>query len=294
MNVLVLGGSGMLGHKLWQELSATHHVTVTTRADADALRQVAARVTGPARVVDHVGPDADSLTRAFAIAHPEVVINALGIVKQADASTADLFAVNGTFPHLVAEHCRAVRARLIQISTDCVFSGKRGRYTEADAPDPDDDYGRSKLDGEVTGPSCVTLRTSMIGREIATSRGLVEWFLSQHGRVRGYRRAIFSGLPTLLLARVIGDVIARHPTLEGIVHIAAEPIDKYHLLQLCQDAFHHAITIDPYDGVAIDRSLDGSRFRAVTGFVAPSWPDMVRLMAADPTPYAQWRSSRGA
>jgi dTDP-4-dehydrorhamnose reductase len=295
MKALVLGGSGMLGHKLWQELSRSHHVTVTARGGAEALAPVAAGIAGPARVVEHVGPDAESLARAFRIAHPEVVINAIGIVKQAEAEPSALFDVNGAFPHLVAEHCRAAGARLIHLSTDCVFSGVRGHYTERDVPDPDDDYGRSKLKGEVSAAGCLTIRTSMIGRELASTRGLVEWFLAQQGgKVRGYRKAIFSGLPTILLARVIGDVIERHQSLEGIYHVAADAIDKLSLLRLLQAAYHLPVTIDPFDGVVIDRSLDGSRFRAATGLVAPAWPEMVRLMAADPTPYAQWRSSRGA
>ncbi|HEY2824917.1 MAG TPA: SDR family oxidoreductase [Gemmatimonadales bacterium] len=297
MRVLILGGTGMLGHKLWQQLAPAHETTVTVRGDAAALDPVAQTLGAPARVIEHVAADEAGIRRALQIAHPDAVINAVGIVKQSDIASdaAVMHAVNAAFPHLLAEHCRRAGVRLIHISTDCVFAGTNGRYTETDRPDPEDLYGRSKLDGEVTGPGCLTLRTSMIGRELAGQRGLVEWFLAQRGgRVRGFTKAVFSGLSTALLARVIADLLERHPHLDGLYHVAAGAVTKHDLLHLLSAAYHLPVTIDAYDGVVLDRSLDGTKFRDATGFVAPAWPELVRLMAADPAPYDRWRASRGS
>src|SRR5207253_2340396 len=146
--------------------------------------------------------------------------------------------INSLFPHRLARLCHAAKARLIHVSTDCVFSGRKGNYTEADQPDAEDLYGRSKLLGEVQGPGCLTLRTSIIGRELDTRQGLVEWFLSNQGRkVKGYRRAIFSGLTTDALSELIGRIILNHPDLEGLWHVASAPINKFELISLVRDVF---------------------------------------------------------
>jgi dTDP-4-dehydrorhamnose reductase len=164
-------------------------------------------------------------------------------------------------------------------------------YTEDDISDAEDLYGRTKFLGEVGGSGCLTLRTSIIGRELRTTSGLVEWFLSNRGsKVRGYTRAIYSGFTTLALAQIIADVLERHPGLSGVYHVSSEPINKYDLLCLLRDAFGLHIEIEPYPDVQIDRSLDSRRFRAATGFVSPAWPEMIHAMAADPTPYERWRN----
>jgi dTDP-4-dehydrorhamnose reductase len=197
---------------------------------------------------------------------------------------------NALFPHDLAAACRERGARLIHISTDCVFSGRKGGYTETDRPDPEDVYGRSKLLGEVATPGALTLRTSMIGREIATSRGLLEWFLAQSGgTVRGFTRAVFSGPTTPVLSRAIADVLERHQSLEGLYHLGAEPIDKHALLLALRDAFGLDVEIEPDDGVVIDRSLDSSRFREATGWAAPTWEEMVAELAETAERYANVR-----
>jgi dTDP-4-dehydrorhamnose reductase len=165
-------------------------------------------------------------------------------------------------------------------------------YVEEDVADAEDLYGRTKYLGEIDGAGCLTLRTSIIGRELQTSSGLVEWFLSNHGgTVRGFSRAIYSGFTTLALARIIAGVLEHHPTLNGLYHVSSEPIDKYQLLRLLRDAYDLSIGIEPYPEVQIDRSLDSSRFRALTGLQPPTWPDMIRQMAEDATPYRKWRTN---
>lgn len=285
--VLVLGGSGMLGHKLVQVLGREHEVWATVRGEQAPA--AAAGVLVPERTLAGVrAEDLASVERTLEASGAEVAVNAVGIVKQADAARQAVPAirVNALFPHELHERCAAHGARLVHVSTDCVFAGTRGGYTEDDVPDASDLYGRSKLLGEVTGPGALTLRTSIVGRELQGAHGLFEWFLSQRGgRVRGFSRAVFSGLTTAALARLVGELIDRHPDLEGLWHVSAEPIDKLTLLRALRDALEVEIEIEPDDGLAIDRSLDSSRFRAATGWSPPSWDAMLAELAADPTPY---------
>jgi dTDP-4-dehydrorhamnose reductase len=234
----------------------------------------------------------ERVIEAFALSNPDVVINCVGIIKQLPAAhdlTISL-TVNSIFPHRLARLCKAARAALIHISTDCVFSGRRGNYKESDTPDAEDLYGRTKLLGELDESEGLTLRTSLIGREIMSKNGLVEWFLSQDGRVRGYTKAIFSGLTTETLAKILADIIIDHRDLTGLYNLASSPINKYELLCLLRDMFHHQVSIEPFEDVEIDRSLDGSLLRHRTGIKPPTWKDMVQEMANDLTPYGKWRS----
>jgi dTDP-4-dehydrorhamnose reductase len=283
MRVLVLGGTGMLGHKLWEVLSKKFATGFTVRATPKAA--VEAGVLDPTWLVENVdGVNFDSVMHAIALVHPDVVVNAIGVVKQNstvnDAVTT--ITVNSLLPHQLASVCHIHGARLIHISTDCVFSGRKGRYVEEDLADAGDLYGRSKLVGEVTAGDCLTLRTSIIGPELSTCRGLLEWFLNNRGKtVPGYTQAIFSGFPTVIFANILADIIANHPTLRGLYHVSADPISKYDLLCLLRDAYEMSVQIEPSSDVRIDRSLDSSRFRSATGFVPSSWREMVACMAAD-------------
>jgi len=295
MRVLVLGGSGMLGHKLVQTLQSRFEIWTTIRSAADAYERAA--ICDRARVL--TGVDAhrfDTLVSAFEAARPAAVVNCIGIIKQLKAAKDPIesLTINALFPHRLAGLCRAAGARLIHISTDCVFAGTRGSYRESDAPDATDLYGRSKLLGEVGAPA-LTLRTSIIGREMHGSTGLLEWFLSRAGgSADGYTHARFSGVTTTQLASTVGDVIERHPNLSGLYHVAGPPISKHDLLVMIRDAFGLRVDIRPRPEPAVDRSLDGSRFTAETGIAVPDWAAMVRALAADSTPYEEWRHERVA
>ena len=291
MRVLVLGGSGMLGHKLWQVFSPRFDTYVTLRGGEGAP---AALGIDPARSVQNVSAETfETVIRAVADVRPDVVVNCVGIVKQAREASDPVSSilVNSLLPHRLGELCRAVDARLIHVSTDCVFSGRAGRYTESDIPDPEDLYGRSKLLGEVADGDSLTVRTSIIGRELRRSNGLLEWFLGQAGKtVSGFRQAIFSGLSTAALAEILASVIADHRALTGLRHVASEPISKFDLLQLLKDAYGLEVEIVPDDEVVSDRSLDGTRFEQETRLRTKTWPEMAAALAADETPYEQLRS----
>lgn len=293
LRVLVLGATGMLGHKVWQLFHGRFDAFAGVRT-AD-LHAATGLFTG-AQVVDGIrAEEPESVARAVAIAQPDVIVNCIGIVKQVKAGSDAVpsIAINALFPHQLAAIGGAAGARVIHISTDCVFLGSRGGYRETDPPDAIDLYGRTKQLGELAGPGLLTLRTSIVGRELSTSTGLLEWFLDQRGgRVKGYTAARFSGLSTSALAGLLADVIEHHPDLSGVYHVASTPISKYDLLVRFNEAFRAGVDIEPSDAVRIDRSLDGSRFVAATGLTCGSWDAMVAAMAADPTPYDQWRITR--
>ena len=291
MKVLILGGSGMLGHKLWQTFRDRFDTYVTFRQQMAA--SLIPGIFDAAHSIDGVtAQDFDSVVRAFARVRPDVVVNCIGIVKQ-DAAAKDpvvSISVNALFPHRLAELCGAANARLIHLSTDCVFSGQKGDYRESDSPDAADLYGRTKLLGEIGSRGCLTLRTSMIGRELRGSQGLVEWFLSQQGKsVRGFRHAIFTGFTTPALAEVIARIIEERRELEGVWHVATEPISKLDLLMLIKKAGGLDIQVEPDETFFCDRSLNSTLFRQATSFVPPSWSDMISQLFKDTTPYKEIR-----
>lgn len=222
----------------------------------------------------------DSLTQLFANVQPDIVINCVGLIKQlADANDyLSAISINALLPHRLARLCDVASARLVHMSTDCVFAGTKGLYREEDSPDAKDLYGLSKYLGEVDYPHTVTLRTSIIGHELNSAHGLIGWFLAQNGAVKGFTRAIFSGLPTVELARVIRDFVIPNPELRGVYHVSAEPVAKYDLLQLVAQVYEKNIVINPDDSLVIDRSLNSDRFRKITGYQPPAWPELIRRM----------------
>jgi dTDP-4-dehydrorhamnose reductase len=285
--VLILGGSGMLGHKLSQVISRKHDTCVTLRDRGLATKYP--QFFQRAQIIDGVeAQDVESISRAFDEARPDVVVNSIGVVKQLDSSKDAVVSigVNALFPHRLAELSALHGARLITISTDCVFSGNKGNYKESENPDPEDLYGRSKLLGEVQSGNALTIRTSIIGRQIYGAHALLEWFLSQQGRsIKGYKKAIFSGWPTLVLSEIIAGIIADRKDLKGVIHIASNPISKFDLLTLIRDRFGLNIEIEPSDEVDCNRSLDGELFRKLTGFETPAWGELVARMSDDQASY---------
>ena len=287
--VLVLGGTGMLGHTLFEHLSA--------RPDLD----VHATVRDPAPLHDRTPPERrrsihpwidaariDQVERVVDEVRPDIVVNAIGIVKQVPAAADPLasIVINTLLPHRLARLSATPGARLIQVSTDYVFSGEKGGYGENDPPDPIDLYGRSKLLGEPLGAGAsgtLTLRTSLIGHELRTGHGLLEWLLAQVGSATGYRRAIFSGLTTVEFARVLAEVVFPRPELSGLYHVSSAPISKLDLLELIARRYDRRIEIQPRDEPAIDRSLDSTLFGTATGYEPPSWPELVDAMHEDAT-----------
>jgi len=280
--VLILGVTGMLGSAVFKTFTTdpAHEVWGTMRAPGGRSFSQASRerLLSGADVLDQ-----DSLVATMASVRPDVVINCVGLIKQLADAKDPLTAlpINAMLPHRLARLCALSRARLIHISTDCVFSGSKGGYVESDVSDAEDLYGKSKYIGELHDvPHAITLRTSIIGHELNSQHSLVDWFLTQEGSVRGFSRAVFSGLPTVELARVMKDFVLPHPELNGLYHVAAQPIAKLDLLSLIARQYGKSIEINPDAALVIDRSLNSERFTEATGYKAPTWPQLIELMHA--------------
>jgi dTDP-4-dehydrorhamnose reductase len=288
MRVIVLGAAGMLGHKLLQRLRTDHEIAGTIREtapDAGLRRALSGMKLYPGVQAN----DLSAFERAIDDWGAQVVLNCIGIIKQTKAASDPLMsiAINSLLPHQLAQITGARGARLIHFSTDCVFSGQRGNYVEDDVPDPVDLYGRSKLLGEVVAPNALTLRTSIVGRELRGHLGLIDWFLSQRGRrINGYVRALYSGLTTIATAELIARLIRDHPELQGLWQVSADPISKFDLLQIVKRVYGLDIDIAPDESFACDRRLDSTRFRKYTGWSPPSWEDMIVSMHLDEADYA--------
>lgn len=227
--------------------------------------------------------DFETLERALMKAKPDVVINCIGLIKQHDVSKQHVEAIeiNALLPHKIALLCDTSDARLIHFSTDCVFDGKNGHYVESDLPTATDLYGKSKFLGEVDYGKHVTLRTSIIGHELKSAVSLIDWFLSQEGFVKGYSKAIFSGLPTAYVAKVLKDYVLPNQSLSGLYQLSVEPIDKYSLISKVADVYNKQIEIEKFEDFVIDRSLDSTKFRNETGFAPPTWDELVKFMYSD-------------
>lgn len=282
VRVLVLGASGMLGSALVQHFYQRdgYEVIGTVR---DALPNNELRKRCRSTILSGVhATNLNELENVIVSHQPGVIVNCIGVVKQLKESSDPLIAlpVNSLFPHHLLQLCIRHRARLIHISTDCVFSGKQGMYTEEDTPDATDLYGISKRLGEIDTEGAVTLRTSIIGHEIATARSLVNWFLSQNSSVNGFTQAIFSGLPTVELAKIVSDFVIPNQDLSGLFNVSSDPVSKYELLCLIARVYQKKIEIKQDNSIEIDRSLDSTKFRRVTGYQPPSWRDLVASMHA--------------
>lgn len=280
MRVLVLGASGMLGNAMLEVLDQRNNMNVYGTVRSASAKQFFSPEMAKKLIPGCDVENQDALQKVFADTRPDVVVNCIGLIKQvAEANdVVPALQINAVLPHRLSRLCDLTGSRFVHISTDCVFSGSSGGYTEEDESDAKDVYGKTKFLGEVHDPHCLTLRTSIIGHELQSNHGLIDWFLSQQHQCKGYTKAIFSGLPTVALARLVSDIIIERPNLSGLYHVSSEPITKYDLLKLVAEKYNKSINILPDESVKIDRSLNDSRFRAITGYPKQDWNSLVQQM----------------
>lgn len=277
----------MLGHKLYQRLGSGFDVSATIRGEFSSIERFG--IFDRTKIIENIDiRDKSSVEAAIVQSQPDVVVNAVGVIKQLPSSkdVITTLEINAIFPHRLAELGTKYGFRTISISTDCVFDGVKGNYTEDDIPNATDLYGKSKALGELSGDNCLTLRTSIIGRELGTSHSLIDWFLSNRGdNVKGFTRAIYSGFPTIVFADIIGVLVANRPELSGLHQVASDPINKFELLRLVNEAYDANIEIVEDNDLVIDRSLNAAKFNELIGFTPAPWPELVAKMAADETDY---------
>ena len=278
MKVMIFGAGGMLGNTLIKTISRDKNYKVygTLRKDINYLDQ-----NNSIKIFKNITCERKNEWREILIKiKPDIVINCIGVVKQLKESNDPQLSIfiNSLFPHQLHNVCKEINSKLIHISTDCVFSGKKGLYSEDDNPDAADLYGRSKLLGEVNSENSLTIRTSLIGHSINSNHGLIDWFLNQNSKIKGYRKAIFSGLTTLELSKVIYKYLLINNSLNGIIHISSLPISKFDLLNLVSRIYKKSIFISPDDNLIIDRSLNSRKFIKQTGYIPSSWEKMIEEM----------------
>jgi len=287
--VMVLGATGMLGHTIVNILDQYEDIEISATVRKHEKFESRIKPETRDKIIFNIDAEKfDSLAQTIKKTKPDIIVNCIGVIKQLSSANDPITSIylNSLFPHKLAALCQSNGARLIHISTDCVFSGKKGLYTEEDFPDCDDLYGRTKLLGEVDTPHAVTLRTSVIGHELQSNLSLVEWFLSQKEKVHGYTKAIYSGFPSVELARIIAEIVIPRQSLKGLYHLSSSPISKYELLCLIAREYNKEIEIEQNDNLCCDRSLDSSRFNTITGYVPPTWPKLVKSM------HTEWQCQR--
>lgn len=293
MRCLIIGGTGMLGHQLLNSWQSHHDVRVTLRQERHRYEQF--ELFTPENSFDNIDVrDIDGVSKLLSEFQPDSVVNAAGIIKQRSTSNDALTSleINAVFPHRLQRICRDRNIRMVHISTDCVFNGtglfngkeegheKEDVATEQTASNAEDFYGRSKFLGEVTDAPCLTLRSSIIGLELTQKASLVEWFLAQQGRIKGFANALYTGVTTAEMARIIENVCTEQRNLHGLWQVASEPINKYDLLTILAEKMNrNDITIEPDTEFHCDRRLNGSAFAQKTGYAVASWDDMLTELA---------------
>jgi dTDP-4-dehydrorhamnose reductase len=276
MKILILGGDGMLGHQLLNSFKEKFEVKVTLRNNINDYTQY--KIFTNDNAFDQVDVrDFEKLASVIEVYKPNVLINAVGIVKQRKDAKEIIpsLEINALLPHQLSLECGKYNTRVIHISTDCVFSGKTGMYDEQSFADEDDIYGRTKYLGELSLKNCLTLRTSIIGRELSRHNSLLDWFLAQSGTIKGFKNAIFSGFTTIELARIIEMMILQYPEASGTYNVSSEPINKYDLLKMISEVLNHNIEIVADEVFFCNRSLSSELFRKSFNYTPPSWLSMI-------------------
>lgn len=280
MRILVLGASGMLGSQIIKRFNLEPFLHVY-----GCMRNLDLFNFFPKSCRFNLIKCGDlskteSIFSILDLALPDVVINCAGLTKHKEFADNPkvILPINATMPHQFAAACDDRRIRFIHISSDCVFSGHKGGYVEDDIPDALDLYGKSKMMGEVVNGNALTLRTSMIGHELHSSFGLLEWFLNQNIQCSGFSKVIFSGLPTVVIAEIILEYVLPNPNLKGLYHVSADPINKYDLLKLIAGVYGKNIQINKNCDSKIDRSLNYQKFKSTTGYTPADWLTLIRAM----------------
>lgn len=265
--ILVVAAKGMAGHVITKQLQQDPNLQVLgiTREDYD--------------LKDH-----SKLCSTIAEFKPDTVINCAGIlVQKSKDNLSEAIYINSYLPNALDQLSKTLCFKLIHISTDCVFNGKKGRYTEQDTPDATDNYGRTKALGEIINSQNLTIRTSIIGPEIKSNgTGLLHWFLNQSGQINGFNHALWSGVTTIELAKFIRHVITNSEaaSITGLYHLTNNTtINKYDLLNLFKNTFNTKhIDIKADDKYSVDKSFINTRNDICTSYKVPSYYQMVKDM----------------
>jgi len=282
MKVYILGISGMLGSRIFLEFQKKkgfdvrgclrgnlnpfiikYKKKINVRIDAKNIKKIS------------------SILKSF---KPDYVINCIGYIKQkisTNTNDRDIFFVNSIFPHEIYKITKLINSRFIHFSTDCVFDGKKGNYKETASSNVKDIYGISKFLGEVKYSKSLTIRTSIIGHEFYSKKGLLEWFLNQSKLCYGYSRVFFSGLTTLEISNFVYFYIKKNIKIHGLIHLSSKKISKLNLLKKIAKIYNKKIVIKKDSSKKIDRSLNCSFIKKRISYKVPNWDVMIREMRSN-------------
>jgi len=282
MKIIILGADGMLGHKIFSFFCSKGLNVIGTIKEINANNELFITKYKKNIKTGFNACNIEDFKKLFCLEKPDHIINCIGIIKQLDASKNPVISIsiNSLFTHKLAQICKEYDIKLIHFSTDCVFSGSKGNYSEEDSSDADDLYGKSKHLGEVDYDNCLTLRTSIIGHELGTKNGLIEWFLSQNKEVKGYLNSIFTGFPTVEIASILYNKVLKS-NLNGLYHLSSEPISKFELLKIVNEVYGKNLKIIPFENIKEDRSLNSTKFRSLTNYQPPEWNILINSMYED-------------
>jgi dTDP-4-dehydrorhamnose reductase len=289
MKVIILGVSGLIGHKLLQKLSTDFEVYGTLHREKSKYKNLA--LFSGQKIIENIDiNEFDVLKGVLCAVNPDVILNCVGITKRKmDVNKPlDAIMVNSAFPHRLAKWSRYHKKRVIHFSTDCVFNGKIGNYNETSEASADDTYGKTKYLGEINYDHTLTIRSSFIGQELFDKTELFEWFLSQNGKqIKGFKNTLYSGVSTTYMAIVVKDIILNHPNLSGLYQLAPEkPISKFDLLTLAKKVFNVDVDIIADTDHIHHPTLDASKLRKAINLKVPSWEEMMARMLADKNLYS--------
>lgn len=280
MKILVLGITGMLGHKAFEHFSSSkkYETFGTLRNDKD-ISQYFSNYNNQVNIFSNVNAlNIEEVYKVINKVKPNVILNCIGIIKQLKESKDPLISIelNALFPHKLASFVENTATRLIHISTDCVFSGEKGNYLEKDCSDAKDLYGKTKFLGELNSyKNSITLRTSIIGPELKSRVSLLEWFKSQTVHIKGYVNAIYSGFPTIELINIIENYIIPNNNSHGLYNVSSTPISKFDLLNLIAKEYKKDILIEPFQDFKNNKSLNSDLFKKEFGYNPKSWRQMI-------------------
>tara|TARA_Y200000002_G_scaffold381246_1_gene394765 strand:- start:8361 stop:9221 length:861 start_codon:yes stop_codon:yes gene_type:complete len=285
MKILVLGITGMLGHKAFSIFSENSKFeTFGTVRKTKAIENYVKDSYNIFSNVDALNPK--SAFKLIDQLNPDIILNCIGVIKQLKEAKDPILSIeiNSLFPHKLANHIKNSKIRLIHISTDCVFSGDRGNYREIDSSDAKDLYGKTKFLGELTNyDNCITLRTSIIGPELKGKLSLLEWFLAQKKSVKGFSNAIYSGFTTLELINIIENYVFKKPMKNGLYHLSSNPISKLELLKKINKIYKKEILIERFDDFNNNKTLNSDLFKNDFGYIVKSWDQMISEMYKNST-----------
>ena len=274
----------MIGHKIAQVLQLKNEVIGTSR------KKISHRVLGINKTkIFYKDFVIDDNLNFISEIMPDIIINCVGVTTRRinNKNINHLSFINSILPKLINDWSIENSKKMIHMSTDCVFSGIKGDYLDDAIPDADDSYGSSKAKGEIKNNKTLTLRSSMIGREIYNHTELFEWLLkNKKGKIEGYDNVIYSGITTIRMAKIIDFILSNNLDLSGIYNIGSIAISKYELLKMFNNAFDLQIDIKKITQIKSNKVLISKKFTEITGLKTPNWNDLISEFKEDCETYS--------